>query len=145
MQNNVITIICSYNVGLCLKGQTIPSVGQTVIGDQFYEGGGGKGSNQAVIASCMGAKTRFVGRIGGDRYGVDALAMYNQYGISTEMIKVDLGIHTGISAILVNKEGQNSICVVPGANYRLSEEDIDDAMKVIGDSWLVGFQLEKAQ
>lgn len=42
MQNNVVTIIGSYNVGLCLKEQTIPSVGQTVIGDQFYEGGGGR-------------------------------------------------------------------------------------------------------
>ncbi|MGI6706676.1 MAG: ribokinase [Clostridia bacterium] len=142
MSQNVVSMIGSYNVGLFLKGQVIPSIGQTVIGDQFYEGGGGKGSNQAVAASFMGARTRFIGRIGKDKYGSDAIAMYRKYGISTDMIKVDEGTHTGISVILIDKDGQNSICVVPGANYHLSKEDIDDAVKVIGDSCIVGFQLE---
>lgn len=142
MDKKNVTVIGSYNVGLFLKGEVIPFVGQTVIGDKFYEGGGGKGSNQAIAASKMSAETIFVGRIGNDKYGSDALELYNRYGISTGMIKADTGIHTGISVILIDKDGQNSIMVVPGANFNLSREDIDSALDVIRDSYIVGFQLE---
>lgn len=142
MKQATVSIIGSYNVGLFLKGQVLPGAGETVIGDQFYESGGGKGSNQAVAASRLGAKTRFIARIGMDKYGQDALAMYDRYGISTEMIKVDTTIHTGISVVLVDKNGQNAISVVPGANLNLSRDDIDDAVEVLGDSCIVGFQLE---
>jgi ribokinase len=140
--NNRVTVIGSYNVGLFLKGQVLPGPGETVIGDQFHEGGGGKGSNQAIAASLLGAKSRFVGKIGNDKYGHDALEMYKHYGISTEMIKIDPGIHTGISVIIIDKDGRNLISVVPGANFRLSKADIDDAVNVISDSSIVGFQLE---
>ncbi len=142
MEQKLITIIGSYNVGLFLKGQKIPSVGETVIGDIFYEGGGGKGSNQAIAASLLGADTFFLGCIGNDKYGENALGMYKKLGISTKMIKVDNSIHTGISVIMVDKYGNNSICVVPGANFKLSKKDIDKALKNIKDSWIVGFQLE---
>jgi ribokinase len=67
-----VTVIGSYNVGLFLKGESIPAVGQTAIGNEFYEGGGGKGSNQAVAAAKLGACVSFIGRIGDDKYGQDA-------------------------------------------------------------------------
>ncbi|UCD28912.1 MAG: ribokinase [Planctomycetota bacterium] len=142
MPEKSITIVGSYNVGLFLKGDRLPSVGETVIGNKFHEGGGGKGSNQAVAASRLGAKTRFIGRIGNDKYGQDALAMYQQLGISTDAIKVDTGIHSGISVIIIDKDGHNLISVVPGANFNLSQEDIDAAEKAFADSYIVGFQLE---
>jgi ribokinase len=143
MENkSVVTVIGSYNVGLFLKGARLPAVGETVIGDQFHEGGGGKGSNQAVAASRLGARTRFIGRIGSDKYGNDALAMYQRLGISTDMICVDTSIHSGISVILIDKDGRNLISVIPGANFRLSREDIDAARRAITESCIVGFQLE---
>jgi ribokinase len=142
MPEKSITIVGSYNVGLFLKGDRLPSVGETVIGNKFHEGGGGKGSNQAVAASRLGAKTRFIGRIGNDKYGQDALAMYQQLGISTDAIKIDTGIHSGISVIIIDKDGHNLISVVPGANFNLSQEDIDAAEKAFADSYIVGFQLE---
>ena len=61
-----ITIVGSYNVGLFLKGERLPHVGETVIADTFHEGGGGKGSNQAVAASIFGAQVQFVAKIGDD-------------------------------------------------------------------------------
>jgi ribokinase len=137
-----VTVIGSYNVGLFLKGTRLPTVGETVIGDQFHEGGGGKGSNQAVAASRLGAQTRFIGRIGCDKYGSDALAMYRRLGISTDTIRVDPTTHSGISVILIDQDGRNLISVIPGANFRLSREDIDAALPVIADSCVVGFQLE---
>jgi len=142
MQTKPVTVIGSYNVGLFLKGATLPTPGQTVIGDQFYEGGGGKGSNQAVAASKFGAKTRFIGRVGFDKYGEDAIAMYRRLGINTETVTVDTSIHTGISVILIDRFGQNLISVIPGANFNLSCQDIDAALQAIADSCIVAFQLE---
>lgn len=142
MSENSVTVIGSYNVGLFLKGVRLPKKGETVIGHTFHEGGGGKGSNQAIAASCLGADVTFVGRIGNDKYGDAALAMYDRYGVSKERITVDKTIHTGISVILIDDNGDNLISVVPGANFNLSKEDIDGAEKVLKNSGVVGFQLE---
>lgn len=139
-----IVVVGSYNVGLFLMGQKIPNVGETLIGDRFYEGGGGKGSNQAVAAALLGADVTFSGRIGSDQYGADALAMYRKFSISTDYIAVDDTIHSGISVIFVDGEGNNSIMVVPGANNNLSKADIDNAAPVMREAAFVGFQLENS-
>ena len=140
--SKTVTVIGSYNVGLFLNGKVLPKAGETIIADKFYESGGGKGSNQAVAASKMGVKSRFIGRVGGDKYGKDALAMYDRLGICRDLIAVDDSIHTGISVILVDENGQNLISVVPGANYHLSKADIDASLEAMRDSAVVGFQLE---
>lgn len=142
MNQKFITIIGSYNVGLFLKGSDFPKIGETIIADQFFEGGGGKGSNQAVAAAKFGARTRFISRLGADKYGLDALKIYNNYKISTDMIKLDATIHSGISIILIDKKGNNIISVAPGANFKLSKQDIDSAENVLKESMIVGFQLE---
>lgn len=139
---NQITVVGSYNVGLFLKGESIPKVGQTLIGDTFTEGGGGKGSNQALAAGKLGAKALFVGCIGNDSYGRFALDLYESMGVCSEYIRVDETIHSGISVIFIDKDGNNSIMVVPGANFRLSEKDIDNAYSAMCNSAIVGFQLE---
>lgn len=142
MPQSKITIIGSYNVGLFLKGKQLPASGETVIGDEFYEGGGGKGSNQAVAASMLGASVRFIGRVGFDKYGQDALEMYQRLGIDRASITVDPATHTGISVILIDERGHNAISVVLGANARLGSADIDACAEALGDSFMVGFQLE---
>ncbi len=138
------TIIGSYNVGLFLKGAAIPGVGQTFIGDEFYEGGGGKGSNQAVAAAKLGGSVSFIGRIGNDKYGMDAIRMYESFGMSKESLIVDDATHSGISVILIDEAGNNSIMVVLGANLNLSSADIDSSADIIKRSEYVGFQLENA-
>jgi ribokinase len=142
MVQNTVTVIGSYNVGLFFKGEALPNPGETVIGAKFYEGGGGKGSNQAIAAAMMGANARFIGKIGKDKYGQDAIDLYDRVGVSSELIKIDDTIHSGISVIIVDKDGQNLISVVPGANFKLSKEDIDDTLEEMKDSFVVGFQLE---
>jgi len=142
MKCEMITIVGSYNVGLFLKGQRLPGVGETITADRFVEGPGGKGSNQAVAAAMFGAKVKFVGRVGVDSYGKDALELYRRVGISTELITIDKSIHSGISVILIDADGRNMISVALGANLRLSKEDIDRAAGEIERSMLVGFQLE---
>ena len=142
MQPSTVTVVGSYNASLFARGDRLPALGETVIGDRFWEGPGGKGSNQAVAASKFGAVTRFIARIGNDNYGAEALAMYQRFRIGTRWIRVDDGIHTGIGLVLVDSHGRNMIMVVPGANYRLSIDDIDAAEDAIAGSAIVGFQLE---
>jgi ribokinase len=142
MELRPITVIGSYNVGLFLKGDRLPAAGETIIGNHFFEGGGGKGSNQAVAASILGGNTRFFGRIGFDKYGQDALAMYRRLGINADTIRVDPSIHTGISVILIDRYGQNLISVIPGANFNLSCDDIEGALNTLCDSCMVACQLE---
>jgi ribokinase len=137
-----ITIVGSYNVGLFLKGKRLPAAGETVAADSFVEGAGGKGSNQAIAAARFGARTTFVGRIGADGYGRYALDLYRRLGISTDLIAVDDSTHSGISIILIDRDGRNMISVALGANLRLSPADLDRALPAIKKSFAVGFQLE---
>ena len=142
MAKNQVTVVGSYNVGLFLVGDVLPNPGETVIGNTFHEGGGGKGSNQALTSAMMGTETIFIGRIGNDKYGQDALKRYQDFGVSTEGIIVDETIHSGISVILVDNQGRNLISVVPGANFKLTKQDIDAKEAVFSSSAIVGFQLE---
>ncbi len=142
MDRKKVTVVGSYNVGLFLKGHTFPSPGETVIGTTFHQGGGGKGSNQALAAAKLGADVTFVGRIGDDDFGRFALRLYEASGVSTAHITRDAGVHSGVSVILIDSTGRNLIMVVPGANFRLTREDIDLAASEFAASAVVGFQLE---
>lgn len=142
MQRKNVVVVGSYNAGLFFRGEAIPAVAETVIGAEFYEGGGGKGSNQALAARRMGAQTQFVGRVGADRYGEDALRLYAQAGVDTAGVRVDERAHTGMSVILIDGQGRNSIMVVPGSNYLLSDADMEAAAPLFASARLVGFQLE---
>ncbi len=142
MDTRKVTIIGSYAAAVFFKSHRLPLVGETVLADEFIESKGGKGSNQALAISRFGCKTKFIARIGNDRYGNDALSMYEQFGINTDMIKIDNRIQTGIGVILIDKNGRNSISNFLGANLNLCKEDIDLAEEYIKDSYIVGFQLE---
>ncbi len=137
-----ITIIGSYNVGFFFIGDTMPVLGETIMGKQFHEGGGGKGSNQAVACASFGADTTFIGKLGADKYAIDALKMYKERGISIDRIKFIPDTHTGMSVMIVDNKGNNMISVVPGANYLFSKEDIDSEKEAIQSSFITGFQLE---
>ena len=104
-------IIGSYNVGLILTGSRLPERGETVVADSFFEGGGGRGSNQAVAAATTGAPVGFVGRTGDDKFGLDAFALYPARDISCHLIIVDGSPHAGIS-IIPTDESPTKIGVV---------------------------------
>lgn len=139
-----IVVVGSYNASLFFKGARIPAIAETLIGDTFYDGPGGKGSNQAVAASLFGCATRFCCKLGADSYAQDALSMYGRCGIATDLVFQDDSAHTGMAVILIDGAGNNSIMVVPGANYRLGEGDIDRCEAAFRAAKLVGFQLENA-
>lgn len=137
-----ILVIGSYNVGLTVFGPTIPTAGQTILGNHFDMGPGGKGSNQAICIARLGGKVTFLARIGDDIFGRDAMALFKREGIDTSYITVDSSTHTGAGIIFVDKDCHNAIGVAPGANYKLTAEHIDKAGALFERSRFLLMQLE---
>jgi ribokinase len=137
-----ITVVGSYNVGLVAKAVRLPEWGETVFGSGFSEGPGGKGSNQAVAAARLGARVSFIGCIGTDRYGDDAIRLHKQEGVDITHLKRTEKHKTGVGFVFLNEHGDNCIVVDPGANMELTPDDILSAEQAIDSSDVVLFQLE---
>jgi ribokinase len=137
-----ILVIGSYNVGLTVFGPTIPQAGETILGSRFDMGPGGKGSNQAICVARLGGNVTFLAKIGDDIFGKDAMALFSREGINTDYIKVDGSAHTGAGIIFVDKDCHNAIGVAPGANYKLSVDDIDAAAGLFEQSGYLLMQME---
>jgi len=137
-----ISVIGSYNVGLTMVVPRLPVGGETVIGRDFTEGPGGKGSNQAIAAARLNAETSFIGSVGIDRYSDDAIALWESEGVDvTHVGRVD-NAHTGVGFVIVDEDGENEITVAPGANERLDSDSIRDASSAIEGSDCLLMQLE---
>ena len=137
-----VLVIGSYNVGLTVLGDRVPKLGETVIGNHFDMGPGGKGSNQAIAISRLGGNVTFLARIGDDIFGQDASKLFEREGLDTSFIEVDPDTHTGVGLILVDKDGHNSIGVAPGANYQLTPEELDRADELFATCKYLLMQLE---
>lgn len=137
-----IVVVGSYNFAFFFKGHNLPAKGESILGDVFYEGHGGKGSNQAVCAAQLGGNVRFIGCIGNDVYAQSVRKLYEQVGVNAEHLFVESSSHTGVSAILIDQNGDNMISTVPGSNLLLSPAHIDLAEPVIAQSRILASQLE---
>jgi len=121
----------------------IPLIGQTVLGDDFVVGPGGKGSNQAVAAGKAGANVNFISKIGNDDYGKMAKKIYAKTNVGTKNLFMTEEKSTGVAAILLNKEtGDNAISVIPGAAGALTIDDINTAEDEIKNASFFLTQLE---
>jgi ribokinase len=138
----VVAVVGSYNVGLTMQVPAFPAPGETVVGRAFAEGPGGKGSNQAIAAARLGAESRFVGRIGADRYGDDAVALWEAEGVDAKAMSRDDSAHTGVGFVIVDADGENEITVAPGANDRLSATDVREETAAIETADCLLVQLE---
>lgn len=118
-----IAVVGSYNVGLVVNTHRLPVWGETLIGSGFSEGPGGKGSNQAVAAARLGGDVCFVGCVGEDRYGDDAIRMLENENVDITYLKRTDEAKTGVGFIFLNEDGENSIIVDPGANLKLSPNE----------------------
>jgi ribokinase len=137
-----ILVIGSYNVGLTVIGPKIPRPGETIMGTDFDMGPGGKGSNQAITVARLGGDVTFLAKIGGDIFGKDAMALFRREGIDTSYVTVDEATHTGAGIIFVDERGQNAIGVAPGANYRLSTDDLETCLDLFEQCDILLIQLE---
>ncbi len=133
----------SYVADLTGKAPHLPRAGETVFGNWFKTGPGGKGSNQAVAAHRAGADVMLVTKLGKDTFGDHALDFYHENNISTDLILLDEDYDTGIALICVDENtGQNQILVVPGACTNFTAKDIETLRPKIVASDILLVQLE---
>lgn len=117
-------VVGSVNLDLVARCGRLPRPGETVSGFAFERIPGGKGANQAVAAARLGARVTFVGCVGDDDLGREAVAGLEAAGISLERLKV-VAEPTGVALVVVSGDGENQIVVVPGANASLAPEDVE--------------------
>jgi ribokinase len=120
----------------------LPVWGETVLGQRFRMGPGGKGSNQSVAAARLGGNVAFITKLGRDNFGQMARDVYRTEGIDTRFVYESESEATGAAAILVDEAGENAIIVAPGAAATLSAGDVDAAEEIIARSALFMTQLE---
>jgi ribokinase len=120
-----IGVIGSANVDLVVRAHHMPAPGENVFGDDLRMFPGGKGANQAVAVARLGGRARFIGRVGRDSFGEMLLASLRAAGVETDGLAAVADAPTGVALIVIDRKGQNSIVVAPGANRRLMPADIE--------------------
>jgi ribokinase len=140
----VIAVIGSSSMDLTCYADVLPQAGQTLYGNLFTTGFGGKGANQAVMASLAGANVYMVGCIGNDLFGKSLQENFKNQSINSEYVKIS-DLPTGVAHIWVDSKGQNRILIVPGANHDFGENHAAQAIRLIPDLAIVIGQCEVPQ
>jgi ribokinase len=136
-----IVVVGSINADLVFEADKRPNPGETLIGKDFKTVPGGKGANQAIAASRLGAKVAMMGCLGEDQNGIFLEENLKVNNVETKFIKKVKGVPSGVAGITL-AEGDNSIIVVPGANYEVDKTYIDKNIEVIKSAKIVLLQLE---
>ena len=110
-----IVVVGSCNIDLVAYPPRMPEAGETILGDRFAMGFGGKGANQAVMAARLGAEVSMVGALGDDVYAEMTLRNFAEQGVEASGIQRVAG-SSGVAPIWVEPDGTNRIIVVAGAN-----------------------------
>jgi ribokinase len=126
-----VVVVGSLNLDLVATADRLPRPGETVHGTQYAEVAGGKGLNQAVAAARSGATVTFVGAVGGDQGGVRLRAVVRNEGIDDTRISTVASQPSGRALIAVDRDGENSIVVVAGANAHVSLDQLPSARIVL--------------
>lgn len=137
-----ILVIGSANMDMVIRADHFPIPGETIIGRDFSFIPGGKGANQAVAAARLGGDVCFITQLGKDVFGNKNLENYKNEGIDTTWIKQHPDQSTGVALITVDKSGENTIIVAPGANHSLSVEEISKASEAFQEADIILVQLE---
>ena len=138
-----ISVLGIFVADISFSGPKIPAIGETILGNKYNVGPGGKGCNQAVAIARLGSKVNFISKIGKDFYGELALNTLTKNKINTKSVIQDENLQTGVAGILVDKNsGKNAINVVVGAPSTLKVAEIDKHIDIIKNSKIFLTQLE---
>jgi ribokinase len=139
-----IVVLGSVNLDTVLRCARLPAPGETVQGHGLDRHPGGKGANQAVAVSRLGAPVRFIGCVGDDDAGRSALASLAAENIDTSGVR-QVAEPTGTALVLVEDSGQNCIALHPGANEVLDRAQVDAQAATIRAAQALVCQLETPQ
>ncbi|MFJ8826448.1 ribokinase [Streptomyces sp. NPDC102467] len=134
-------VVGSANADLVVGVERRPAAGETVLGSDLVVHPGGKGANQAVAAARLGARTALLARVGDDGHGTLLRESMESAGVDTSGVLVG-GAPTGVALITVDPSGDNSIVVSPGANGRLTPDDVRAAGELFAGAKVVSTLLE---
>ena len=137
-----VAVVGSANLDLVVDVETIPVPGETVLGGDLRRIPGGKGANQAVAAARLGRRVAMVGRVGDDGAGTTLREALTSAGVDTTNLRTTQETPSGTALIAVDADGDNAIVVNPGANSRLSADDVLEAGEVVRTAEVVLLQLE---
>ena len=137
-----IVVLGGINMDVVATVQRMPEPGETVHGEGFFMAGGGKGANQAVAASRLGAEALMVGRVGDDDFGRTLLNSMRSAGVDMRGVAADPSNVTGVAVIMVDSEGQNLIAEVFGANRASDESQLEAAKLAMDGADTLMLQLE---
>ena len=135
-------VVGSINQDFVLKVERRPKPGETVTDAVLSTHNGGKGANQAAAAALLGASVVLLGRVGDDGFGGALVQALEEKGVDTALVEPAPDSSTGTAFITVTEDGENAITVAPGANRRLTPEDVDAARGAIGEAAVLVVQME---
>ncbi len=137
-----VCVVGSLNMDLIVRVENFPQPGETIRGHAFDMLPGGKGGNQAVALARLGADVTMVGAVGDDVFAEQYRQVFAAEGIGTDSLLVLAGTPTGTALIQVDGDGQNTICIVAGANEQVTAQVVTSQRHVIEAASALLLQLE---
>jgi ribokinase len=129
--SSTVAVLGSLHLDIMVHAPDRPRKGETLPGSAWMYKAGGKGGNQAVAAAQFGAQASMIGRVGNDDFGRRLLSHLQSAQVDTKHVRIDPGASSGMSVAIIDAEGDYGAVIVSGANLRLAEEDIRDALEVL--------------
>jgi len=138
---NKISVFGSLNMDQVAKVDRFPRPGETLKGKDYFSAPGGKGANQAVAASRLGAEVSMFGLIGEDVFGEELISELEKDGVDVGFLE-RRSCSTGLALIQVDKSGENQIVIIPGANGKVDNNYVDKSLEKILETDVLLLQLE---
>jgi len=137
-----VVVVGGINTDYLIRGETLPRPGETVEGEVFQQGPGGKGANQAVAAARLGARVAIVGRVGRGLRGEAMVEALREEGVETRYVARDEHSETGAAVIMVDQSGEKEILTAPGASLNVTVYDVLKAEPAIRTTRVLLTQFE---
>ena len=142
MEKPRICVVGACNIDLISYVPRLPRMGETLHGNRFHMGFGGKGANQAIMAAKLGGDVTMVTKLGRDVFGENTLNNFKSWGVNPQHIHFTDQAFSGVAPIAVDPEGHNSIIIVTGANDLLTPAELEAARPAIASASILVCQLE---
>lgn len=137
-----VVVVGSVNLDMVCSVERIPRPGEILSGSRFEMFHGGKGANQAVAIARLGHPVSMVAKVGDDEFGERLLRGLKTAGVNTKTVSIEQRTSSGVALIFSDRQGQNSIVVVPGANGKLLPRDLEKGAPIFRSAGIILTQLE---
>lgn len=137
-----ILMVGSLNMDIVMEMKCMPKKGETILGESLTYSPGGKGANQAFAAGMLGGNAMMLGCVGRDSMGDQLRENMQKSGTDISGIAQVENKPTGVAAIYVDENGDNSIVVISGANSICDAAYLKQNDDLFKQSDYVLFQME---